>query len=52
MNEKLKVDLRNGLDAKELIEAHEKEMESLKSKLTDSNARYMVIDNNFKIFIN
>lgn len=42
-NEKLKADLRNGLDAKELVEVHEKELETLKSKLTDSNSRYMVI---------
>jgi len=39
------------MDAKELVEAHEKEMESLKSKLTDSNARYMVLDNSFPTFL-
>jgi len=35
------------MDAKELVEVHEKEMESLKSKLTDSNARFMVLNYSF-----
>lgn len=50
-NEKLKADLRNGLDAKDLVEVHEKEMESLKSKLTDSNARYMVLQQMTSTFV-
>ncbi|VVC28168.1 Hypothetical protein CINCED_3A000638 [Cinara cedri] len=51
VNEKLKTDLRNGLDTKELIESHEKEMEILKSKLTDSNARYMVLQQMTSTFV-
>lgn len=33
------------MNTQELIEVHEKEMESLKSKLTDSNARFTVLFN-------
>jgi len=50
-NEKLKTDLRNGLDAKDLVDTHEKEMETLKSKLTDSNARYMVLQQMTSTFV-
>ncbi|XP_050430580.1 protein Daple-like [Adelges cooleyi] len=43
INEKLKTDLRNSFDTGELVDTHLKEIESLKSKLTDANARYTVL---------
>ncbi|XP_050534623.1 protein Daple [Daktulosphaira vitifoliae] len=51
INEKLKTDLRNSYETIDQVEGYLKEINNLKSKLTDANARYTVLQQMTSTFV-